>query len=397
MPLTTLSGAVFLVVPRALPQPRLLHDHQASRYQRLQSRVPSLSHSRFDSANWILMSSNSYTRSGQPLFYLSESEESSETQSSDSSETETDDDGSDAMDTDNDPSLYEFNPTDSDREQFHKPDPFPPREKFPYPEAHTQREQPFNSPRASSPPTASSSGSSSGPQPSPSRPQPNLTYRGSTSHASNTVPTPPPPPPPAEPSSNLNLVSSDNGAQSGDICKPESWVYVQRAQGFFKTLGEGHKLQPIAFQRLWEHVTRRPDLWLPNKDMCRKHTDVSNPCRENIFIGLVYYLIGVFWPEDQAWEGSDVVQISFLFGGVYAMCTIVPLESLGQLSVFECEREPQPNASSQFPSEKAQSELALPQPLCHFVSVLLNMVVLHMRVDRFGSNFFAFLLQFPAM
>ncbi|KAK7007276.1 hypothetical protein R3P38DRAFT_3212995 [Favolaschia claudopus] len=171
-----------------------------------------------------------YTRSGQPFFYLSESEESSETQSSDSSETETDDDGSDAMDTDNDPSLYEFNPTDSDREQFHKPDPFPPREKFPYPEAHTQREQPFNSPRASSPPTASSSGSSSGPQPSPSRPQPNLTYRGSTSHASNTVPTPPPPPPPAEPSSNLNLVSSDNGAQSGDICKPESWVYVQRAQ-----------------------------------------------------------------------------------------------------------------------------------------------------------------------
>ncbi|KAK7000816.1 hypothetical protein R3P38DRAFT_2796644 [Favolaschia claudopus] len=176
MPLTTLSGAVFLVVPRALPQPRLLHDLQASRYQRLQSRVPSLSHSRFDSANWILMSSNSYTRSGQPLFYLSESEESSETQSSDSSETETDDDGSDAMDTDNDPSLYEFNPTDSDREQFHKPDPFPPREKFPYPEAHTQREQPFNSPRASSPRTASSSGSSSGPQPSPSRPQPNLTY-----------------------------------------------------------------------------------------------------------------------------------------------------------------------------------------------------------------------------
>ncbi|KAK6971627.1 hypothetical protein R3P38DRAFT_2813675 [Favolaschia claudopus] len=78
------------------------------------------------------MSSNSYTRSGEPLFYLSESEESSETQSSGSSETETDDDGSDAMDTDNDPSLYEFDPTDSDREQFHKPDPFPPREKFPF-------------------------------------------------------------------------------------------------------------------------------------------------------------------------------------------------------------------------------------------------------------------------
>ncbi|KAK6984434.1 hypothetical protein R3P38DRAFT_3231966 [Favolaschia claudopus] len=73
-----------------------------------------------------------YTRSGEPLFYLSESEESSETQSSGSSETETDDDGSDAMDTDNDPSLYEFDPTDSDREQFHKPDPFPPREKFPF-------------------------------------------------------------------------------------------------------------------------------------------------------------------------------------------------------------------------------------------------------------------------
>ncbi|KAK6996057.1 hypothetical protein R3P38DRAFT_3629089 [Favolaschia claudopus] len=137
------------------------------------------------------MSSNSYTRSGEPLFYLSESEESSETQSSDSSETETDDDGSDAMDTDNDPSLYEFDPT------------IPQARSVP-----SSREiSPFNSPRASSPPTASSSGSIGGPQPSPSRPQPELTYRGSTSHASNTVPTPPPPPPPAEPSSNPNLDS----------------------------------------------------------------------------------------------------------------------------------------------------------------------------------------------
>ncbi|KAK7021689.1 hypothetical protein R3P38DRAFT_3196521 [Favolaschia claudopus] len=155
------------------------------------------------------MSSNSYTRSGEPLFYLSESEESSETQSSDSSETATDDGGSDAMDTDNDPSLYEFDPTDSDREQFHKPDPFPPREKFPYPEAHT-------------PPTASSSSSSGGPQPSPSRPQPKLTYRGSTSHASNTVPTSPPPPPPAEPSSNLNLLLTGETGDDEDL--PTTWA-----------------------------------------------------------------------------------------------------------------------------------------------------------------------------
>ncbi|KAK6984346.1 hypothetical protein R3P38DRAFT_2806700 [Favolaschia claudopus] len=120
-----------------------------------------------------------YTRSGQPLFYLSESEESSETQSSDSSETEDRRRRERCYGHRQRPfflAAYSYLSflvavlADSDREQFHKPDPFPPREKFPYPEAHTQREQPFNSPRASSPRTASSSGSSSGPQPSPQSP-----------------------------------------------------------------------------------------------------------------------------------------------------------------------------------------------------------------------------------
>ncbi|KAK6984433.1 hypothetical protein R3P38DRAFT_3452607 [Favolaschia claudopus] len=116
MPLTTLSGDVFLVVPSGLAgSPDCSMTSRRAVIKDCKVEVPSF-----------------YTRSGEPLFYLSESEESSETQSSGSSETETDDDGSDAMDTDNDPSLYEFDPTDSDREQFHKPDPFPPREKFPF-------------------------------------------------------------------------------------------------------------------------------------------------------------------------------------------------------------------------------------------------------------------------
>ncbi|KAK7025865.1 hypothetical protein R3P38DRAFT_3193490 [Favolaschia claudopus] len=157
--------------------------------------------------------SSHYTRSGEPLFFLSDSEEgeSSVTQSSDSESSESKTDtNDDAMEIDDDSSVYEFDPTDSDREQFYKPEPFPARTKFPYPEAHTQREQPFDIPRASTPPTASSSSSSSGAQPSPSRPQPKPAYRGFSSHASNSVPTPPPPPPPsppAEPASNSALES----------------------------------------------------------------------------------------------------------------------------------------------------------------------------------------------
>ncbi|KAK6997243.1 hypothetical protein R3P38DRAFT_3185106 [Favolaschia claudopus] len=65
---------------------------------------------------------------------------------------------------------FQIKPADDDREQFRKPQPFGDRPKFPYPEAHTSREQPFDIPRAASPPHASSS---SGP-----RPRPRPAYQG---------------------------------------------------------------------------------------------------------------------------------------------------------------------------------------------------------------------------
>ncbi|KAK7034255.1 hypothetical protein R3P38DRAFT_2617291 [Favolaschia claudopus] len=115
-----------------------------------------------------------YTRSGNPLFYFSESQSSSsESESFECDSTEYDGKNDD---TQSEPSVFEYDPSSSDREQFNRSNPFAERPKFPYPEAHTQHEQPFDIPREPSPPTASSSTAGSSSQ--SSRPRPRPTYQG---------------------------------------------------------------------------------------------------------------------------------------------------------------------------------------------------------------------------
>ncbi|KAJ7663755.1 hypothetical protein DFH06DRAFT_1393405 [Mycena polygramma] len=155
--------------------------------------------------------SSHYTRSEEPLFFFpSESSSSSESVAA----TEEEESGT----LSDSPSVREFEPTESDREQFTKPRrasqearsssedrpaSFGQREKFPYPEAHSQREQPFDTPRSPTPPPAprfkSPPASSSRPETPPAasssnRPKPRPAYRG---RPAGSAPNPPPPPPPA--------------------------------------------------------------------------------------------------------------------------------------------------------------------------------------------------------
>ncbi|KAK7034872.1 hypothetical protein R3P38DRAFT_3493171 [Favolaschia claudopus] len=123
-----------------------------------------------------------------PLFYFSESQSSgSESESFECDSTEYDGKNDD---TQSEPSVFEYEPNPSDREQFNRSNPFAERPKFPYPEAYNHREQPFDVPRESSPPTASSSTAGSSSQSSRPRPRPTYQGTGFTPHPRPQRPTP---------------------------------------------------------------------------------------------------------------------------------------------------------------------------------------------------------------